>query len=153
MSVKDASLGPANLAVPRHSDPEVPLPCSTLRACDLFAGLLAVNIPAVVERMVGGLEMTVESIVATPFLPELQGTGVGRGPPGRRVDLTRFGRPVELRWRKHRWTAPAVFRPALVDPRRPSEAFGFRRFAHYRTRAVLDAGKPNWHLRATVIPR
>lgn len=32
-------------------------------------------------------------------------------------------------------------------------AFGFRRFAHYRIRALLYAGKPNWHLLATVTPR
>ena len=28
-------------------------------------------------------------------------------------------------------------------------AFGFRRFAHYRIRALLYAGRPNWHLLAT----
>jgi transposase len=32
-------------------------------------------------------------------------------------------------------------------------AFGFRRFAHYRIRALLYAGKPNWHLLATITPR
>jgi len=32
-------------------------------------------------------------------------------------------------------------------------AFGFRRFAHYRVRALLYAGRPNWDLLATVIPR
>jgi transposase len=32
-------------------------------------------------------------------------------------------------------------------------AFGFRRFAHYRIRALLYAGKPNWDLLATVTPR
>ena len=32
-------------------------------------------------------------------------------------------------------------------------AFGFRRFAHYRIRALLYAGKPNWALLATVTPR
>jgi transposase len=31
--------------------------------------------------------------------------------------------------------------------------FGFRRFAHYRIRALLYAGKPNWELLATVTPR
>ncbi|NJN05654.1 MAG: hypothetical protein HC814_03695 [Rhodobacteraceae bacterium] len=29
-------------------------------------------------------------------------------------------------------------------------AFGFRRFAHYRTRALLYAGKPNWDLLGSV---
>ena len=32
-------------------------------------------------------------------------------------------------------------------------AFGFRRFAHYRIRALLYAGKPNWALLATITPR
>ena len=32
-------------------------------------------------------------------------------------------------------------------------AFGFRRFAHYRIRALLYAGRPNWALLATVTPR
>lgn len=32
-------------------------------------------------------------------------------------------------------------------------AFGFRRFRHYRIRALLYAGKPNWDLLATVTPR
>lgn len=31
--------------------------------------------------------------------------------------------------------------------------FGFRRFAHYRIRALLYAGRPNWDLLATVTPR
>lgn len=32
-------------------------------------------------------------------------------------------------------------------------AFGFQRFAHYRIRALLYAGRPNWDLLATVTPR
>lgn len=32
-------------------------------------------------------------------------------------------------------------------------AFGFRRFANYRIRALLYAGKPNWDLLPTVTPR
>ena len=31
-------------------------------------------------------------------------------------------------------------------------AFGFRRFDHYRTRALLYAGKPNWALLNTLTP-
>ena len=31
--------------------------------------------------------------------------------------------------------------------------FGFRRFAHYRIRVLLYAGKPNWDLLATITPR
>ena len=32
-------------------------------------------------------------------------------------------------------------------------AFGFRRFANYRIRSLLYAGRPNWALLATVTPR
>ncbi len=32
-------------------------------------------------------------------------------------------------------------------------AFGFRRFQHYRVRALLYAGKPDWSLLATINPR
>ena len=32
-------------------------------------------------------------------------------------------------------------------------AFGFRRFAHYRIRALLYAGRPNWDQLATITPR
>ena len=32
-------------------------------------------------------------------------------------------------------------------------AFGFRRFAHYRIRALLYAGRPSWELLAAVTPR
>ena len=32
-------------------------------------------------------------------------------------------------------------------------AFGFRRFAHYRIRALLYAGKPSWALLAAITPR
>ncbi len=32
-------------------------------------------------------------------------------------------------------------------------AFGFRRFAHYRIRALLYAGRPSWALLATITPR
>jgi hypothetical protein len=32
-------------------------------------------------------------------------------------------------------------------------AFGFTRYRHYRIRVLLDAGKPNWDLLATITPR
>ena len=32
-------------------------------------------------------------------------------------------------------------------------AFGFRRFRNYRVRALLYAGRPNWHLLASITPR
>ena len=41
----------------------------------------------------------------------------------------------------------------LLRKRVKRAAFGFRCFAHYRIRALLYAGKPNWALLATVTPR
>ena len=32
-------------------------------------------------------------------------------------------------------------------------AFGFTNFRNYRVRVLLDAGKPNWDLLATITPR
>ncbi len=32
-------------------------------------------------------------------------------------------------------------------------AFGFRRFDHYRTRALLYAGKPNWRVLGSIVVR
>lgn len=77
------------------------------RSCELLVGLPAVNVLEVVEPLAGRLEITVESRVATPACP-----GCGRGawvkdrPVVELVDLTCFGRPVVLRWRKHRWCCP-----------------------------------------------
>ncbi|MCY3806641.1 MAG: hypothetical protein OXG55_08645 [bacterium] len=46
----------------------------------------------------------------------------------------------------------AVVGPDLIK-RVKRAAFGFRRFAHCRIRALLYAGKPNWALLASVTPR
>lgn len=47
-------------------------------------------------------------------------------------------------------------RDGLTVPPHPEGriiGFGFRRFAHYRTRVLLYCGAPNWDLPATVTPR
>jgi transposase len=77
------------------------------RACELLVGLPAVNVLDVVEPLVGRLEVTVESIVTTPSCPECRERAwVKDRPVVELVDLTCFGRPVVLRWRKHRWCCP-----------------------------------------------
>jgi transposase len=77
------------------------------RACELLVGLPAVNVLEVLEPLVGRLEITVESRVETPGC---SGCGerawVKDRPVVELVDLTCFGRPVVLRWRKHRWCCP-----------------------------------------------
>ena len=79
-------------------------------------------------------------------------------------DLTDADSPTELR-RLGRWHTQIVNWHRARVSNGPTEAinnlikrvkrvaFGFRRFAHYRIRALLYAGKPNWVLLATVTPR
>jgi transposase len=98
------------------------------RACELLVGLPAVNVLDVVEPLVGRLEITVESRVATA--PSCAGCGerawVKDRPVVELVDLTCFGRPVVLRWRKHRFWCPRSWcrvgswtheDPAIAAPR------------------------------------
>jgi transposase len=77
------------------------------RACELLVGLPAVNVLEVIEPLVGRLEITVESIVAEPACPNCgERAWVKDRPVVDLVDLTCFGRPVTLRWRKHRFWCP-----------------------------------------------
>lgn len=80
------------------------------RACELLVGLPAVNVLEVLEPLVGCLVITVESRVVAP---RCAGCGerawVKDRPVVDLVDLTCFGRPVTLRWRKHRWHCPRAW--------------------------------------------
>jgi transposase len=77
------------------------------RACELLVGLPAVNVLEVVEPLVGRLVVTVESIIETPACPGCgERAWVKDRPVVELVDLTCFGRPVILRWRKHRLWCP-----------------------------------------------
>ena len=77
------------------------------RACELLVGLPAVKVVEVIEPLVGRLEITVESIVTPPPCPGCgERAWVKDRPVVELVDLTCFGRPVALRWRKHRWCCP-----------------------------------------------
>ncbi|MGY6500459.1 MAG: hypothetical protein ACXIVQ_06125 [Acidimicrobiales bacterium] len=84
---------------------------NAMRACEVLVGLPAVNVLEVVEPLVGRLEITVESRVETPVCPQCRERAwVKDRPTVERVDLTCFGRPVKLRWRKHRWlNRPGLF--------------------------------------------
>lgn len=74
------------------------------RACEVLVGLPAVNVLEVREPLVGRIEITVESRVA---ILTCSGCGerawVKDRPVVELADLTCFGRPVTLRWRKHRF--------------------------------------------------
>jgi len=66
-----------------------------------------VNVLEVAEPLLGRLEITVESRVVVPACPGCEERAwVKDRPVVVLVDLTCFGRPVTLRWRKHRWCCP-----------------------------------------------
>jgi transposase len=82
-------------------------------------------------------------------------------------DLQDRSRPAEVRalgrtlhrwhdqivaWHEARFTnAPTEAMNNLIK-RIKRVAFGFRSFRHYRVRALLYAGRPNWSLLATITP-
>jgi transposase len=75
------------------------------------------------------------------------------------IEIRRVGRTL-LRWQNqivnwhhaHATNAPTEAMNNLIK-RIKRVAFGFRKFAYYRVRALLYAGKPNWDLLATITPR
>lgn len=82
------------------------------RACELLVGLPAVKVLEVVEPLVGRLEVTVESVIESPVCPNCgERAWVKDRPVVDLVDLTCFGRPVTLRWRKHRFWCPRPWCP------------------------------------------
>ncbi len=82
------------------------------RVCELLVGLPAVNVLEVLEPLVGCLEVTVESIIVTPVCPNCgERAWVKDRPVVELVDLTGFGRPVTLRWRKYRLWCPRPWCP------------------------------------------
>ena len=74
-------------------------------------------------------------------------------------EINRVGRTL-LRWKDqivnwhtaHVSNAPTEAMNNLIK-RIKRVGFGFRKFAYYRVRALLYAGKPNWALLATITPR
>ena len=75
------------------------------------------------------------------------------------VEIRRVGRTL-LRWRNqivnwHRAQATNAPTEAMNNliKRIKRVGFGFRKFAYYRVRALLYAGKPNWNLLPTITPR
>ena len=74
------------------------------------------------------------------------------------LEVSRLGRTIK-RWRSqivawhasHVSNGPTEAINKLVK-RVKRTAFGFRRFAHYRIRALLYAGRPNWSLLDQITP-
>lgn len=89
---------------------------------ELLVGLPAVNILEVREPLVGYLEITIESRLDRPQCPGCgQRAWVKDRPVIELADLTCLGRPVVLRWRKHRLCCPRPWCEqgswTLEDPR------------------------------------
>ena len=74
-------------------------------------------------------------------------------------ELRRLGRTLAnwhqaiINWHRARVTNGPTEAINNLIKRVKRAAFGFRRFAHYRIRALLYAGRPNWTLLATITPR
>jgi transposase len=97
-----------------------------------------------------------DPIIASEFVDELIVDMVDRAMP---PEVQSLGRTLR-RWRDH----IVAWHQAKVT-NGPTEAinnlikrikrigFGFRKFAHYRIRVLLYAGRPNWDLLATLAPR
>jgi transposase len=66
--------------------------------------------------------------------------------------LIRWAHPIAAWHQAHVSNGPTEAANNLIK-RVKRVAFGFRRFAHYRIRVLLYAGKPNWALLATIAPR
>jgi transposase len=76
----------------------------------LLVGLPAVKILEVGEPLAGRIEITVESRLDTPVCPGCRERAwVKDRPVVELADLPCFGRPVTLRWRKHRFRCPRVW--------------------------------------------
>lgn len=82
---------------------------NAMRACELLVGLPAVNVLEVAEPLSPDrrVVVTIESIIESLVCPNCSGRAwVKDRPVVELVDLTCFGRPVTLRWRKHRLWCP-----------------------------------------------
>ena len=93
--------------------------------------------------------------VADSYLSELTDNLTdGDCPP----ELSRLGRTLGrwhhqiINWHQARVTNGPTEAVNNLIKRVKRGAFGFRRFAHYRIRALLYAGKPNWTLLNTITP-
>ena len=127
-----------------------------------LTGLLHAGDPHGEVRMAWHAKEVVRSIyeitdaeVATEFVTELAADLQDRSCP---IEVNSLGRTIE------RWLEQIVAWHKAFVSNGPTEAinnlikrikrigFGFRRFAHYRIRVLLYAGRPNWDLLPTVNP-
>ena len=126
-------------------------------------GLLAAGDPRGEVRMAWHAKEVVRSIydiddpaLADEFVTQLASDLQDESCP---IEVRSLGRTLErwhdqiVAWHHARVTNGPTEAMNNLIKRIKRIGFGFRRFAHYRIRVLLYAGKPNWRLLATITPR
>jgi transposase len=134
------------------------------RSRSKLAGLLEAGDPHGEVRMAWHAKEVVRSIyehrdpdLAVAFVDRLGGDLQDESCP---PEVRQLGRTI-IRWRHqiaawhqaHVSNGPTEAANNLIKRVKRVSGFGFRRFANYRIRALLYAGRPNWDLLPTITPR
>ena len=109
-------------------------------AKETLRGLYDIDCPQLAERYATELADDLQDADCPPELRRLGRT------------LAHWHTPI-VNWHHARVTNGPTEAVNNLIKRVKRAAFGFRRFAHYRIRALLYAGKPNWVLLAGLTPR
>src|SRR5918994_1860693 len=109
-------------------------------AKETLRGIYAIDDPAIAEEFV--TELT-DDLLDIDHPPEVRSLG---------RTLRRWHDQI-LAWHRSRVSNGPTEAANNLIKRIKRVGFGFRRFAHYRIRVLLYAGKPNWDLLATITPR
>lgn len=108
-------------------------------AKETIRGIYAIDDPREADQFVADLA---DDLVDTDHPPEVRQLG---------RTLRRWTGHITAWHRAHVTNGPTEAANDLIK-RIKRVGFGFRRFAHYRTRVLLYAGRPNWDLLDTIDP-
>jgi transposase len=109
-------------------------------AKETVRGIYGIDDPALAAEFVERLGEDLQDESCPPEINQLGRT------------IVRWRHPIAAWHHAHVSNGPTEAANNLIK-RVKRVAFGFRRFAHYRIRALLYAGRPNWALLATITPR
>ena len=109
-------------------------------AKETLRGFYALDDPADAETY---LDELIDDLLDADHPPEVRGLG----------RTLRRWRDQVLAWHAARVSNGPTEAANNLTKRIKRIGFGFRRFAHYRLRVLLYAGKPNWDRLATLTPR